>query len=126
MLVASQRQLYDAEQAYIKGDGPAFLAYGIGGYTDMVQMIGIAACEDEKKLSACMVFMQQLLSASAQKKLEAAGTLPVIPGLNVYTEDGCRAAMYALLCKGAALPGAGERMNWIFSRQKRWAVTKMR
>jgi|AGTN01.2.fsa_nt_gi hypothetical protein len=104
VLIASHRQLFEARQAYIQGEGPAFFAYAIGGYTDMVQMIGVAACGDEKKLSACTAFAQRLLSGSSQRKLEALGTLPVVAGLEIYAEDECRRTMYTLLCESAALP----------------------
>lgn len=106
VLIASQRQLYQVEQAYQKGDAPSYFAYGIGGYTDMVQMIGISACDDEKKLSACTAFAKSLISRSGQKKLEPTGMLPVITGLeeDIYTEDQCRRTMYTLLCEGIALP----------------------
>lgn len=109
VLIASQRQLFDAEQAYNQGDGPAFFAYGIGGYTDMVQMIGIATCDDEKKLSACSTFAQSLLSPSGQKKLEPMGTLPVVAGLEeLYAQDECRRTMYSLLCESIALPNLAD------------------
>ncbi|MEL7603273.1 MAG: hypothetical protein AAGU77_08980, partial [Bacillota bacterium] len=108
VLVASQRQLYEATQAFMEGDGPQFFAYAIGGYTDMVQMIGVAETDNAKKLSACTVFAQGLLSGSAQRKLETLGLLPVVPELEVYAEDECRRTMYALLCESAALPPAGE------------------
>ena len=111
VLVASQRQLYEAEQAYMKGDGPAFFAYAIGGYTDMVQLIGITATEDDKKRSACMAFAELLLSGSSQRRLEALGILPVVPDLEIYTEDECRRTMYVLLCESGALPPADEEQE---------------
>ena len=111
VLVASQRQLFEAEQAYQQGDGPAFFAYAIGGYTDMVQMIGIAACDDEKKLSACAVFARYLLSNSVQRKLEPLGTLPVMAGLEIYEQDECRRTMYELLCENAALSDMDEAQS---------------
>jgi hypothetical protein len=104
VMIASQRQLYEAEQAFLQGKGPSFFAYAVGGYTDMVQMIGVAPTDDKKKLSACTTFAQMLLSRSAQRKLETLGVLPVIPDLEVYAEDECRRTMYALLCESAALP----------------------
>ncbi len=110
VLIASQRQLYEVEQAYQRGESPSYFAYGIGGYTDMVQMIGIASCDDEKKLSACVTFARSLLSRSGQKKLEPMGTLPVIAGLeeDIYTEDECRRTMYTLLCESMAFPDTGD------------------
>jgi ABC-type glycerol-3-phosphate transport system substrate-binding protein len=108
VLIASQRQLFEAEQAFLQGSGPAFFAYAIGGYTDMVQMIGVATCEDEKKLTACATFARYLLSNPAQRKLEPLGTLPVVSGLNAYEQDECRRTMYGLLCENAALPDTDE------------------
>jgi len=108
VLIASQRQLYEATKAFMEGDGPQFFSYAIGGYTDMVQMIGVAETDNEKKRAACTTFAQGLLTGSAQRKLEALGVLPVVPDLEVYAEDECRRTMYALLCKNAALPSAEE------------------
>ncbi len=108
VLVASQHQLCEAQQAYIKGDGPAFFAYAIGGYTDMVQMIGVTESGDKKKLSACEMFARSLLTSSAQRGLEALGTLPVVADIEIYAEDECRRTMYSMLCESAALPEAGD------------------
>ncbi len=108
VLIASQRQLYEATKAFMAGDGPQFFAYAIGGYTDMVQMIGVTDSDDKKKLSACTTFAQGLLSGSAQRKLETLGVLPVVADLEMYDEDECRRTMYALVCQSAALPPATE------------------
>lgn len=106
VLVASQRQLYEAQRAYMEGSGPAFFAYAIGGYTDTAQMIGVAASDDKKKLSACETFARSLLTNSAQRGLEALGTMPVVPNLEIYAEDECRRAMYTMLCEHAVMPQA--------------------
>lgn len=108
VLIASHRQLFEAEQAYTQGEGPGFFAYAIGGYTDMVQMIGVAACGDEKKLSACAVFTQYLVSDVVQRKIESCGALPVAADLEIYAQDECRRTMYTLLCEEAALPNMDE------------------
>ena len=104
MLIASHRQLSDAAKAYTDGDGPAFLAYALGGYTDMVQMVGVAATEDEKKLAACTAFARSLLSGSSQRALEEYGLLPAAADVTVYAQDECRRTMYGLLCEHGVLP----------------------
>ncbi len=108
VLIASHRQLAEAQKAYMDGDGPSFLSYAIGGYTDMVQMIGVAATEDEKKLAACTAFARVLLTGSSQRALESYGLLPAVAGVEIYAEDECRRTMYELLCEDPALPYGDE------------------
>ena len=97
VLIASHRQLFEARQRYMQGDAPAFYAYAIGGYTDMVQCVSACACEDEEKQAVCTAFAEYLVSDSAQQKLEAIGVLPVAKELDIYEDDMCLAAMYALV-----------------------------
>ncbi len=97
VLVASHRQLFEMRQRYMQGDAPSFCAYAIGGYTDMVQCVSVCACDDEKKQAVCTAFSEYLVSDSAQSKLEAIGVLPVAQELEIYEDDACLAAMYALI-----------------------------
>jgi hypothetical protein len=97
VLIASHRQLFELRQSYMQGDAPAFYAYAIGGYTDMVQNVSVRACEDEKKQAVCTAFAEYLVSNSVQMKLEAIGVLPVAGGLDIYEDDPCLAAMYTLI-----------------------------
>lgn len=104
VLIASQRQLYEAKQLYDDNKAPSFASYALSGYTDMVQMIGVINCEDEKKLKVCSDFAQYLLRPSVQKKLEALGVFPVISKLEIYQTDESLYSIYDLLCKDGYLP----------------------
>ena len=96
VLIASQRQLFEINQLNNDGKAPSFLSYAISGYTDMVQMVGVSYCEDEKKLEACSKFAEYLISDSVQSKLEALGTFPVIDGLDIYEDNSCLYSIYEL------------------------------
>ena len=104
VLIASHRQLFEATQLYEQNECPSFCAYAIGGYTDMVQLIGVTECEDSQKQAVCTAFAEYLISDSVQKKLEALGVFPVIPDLEIYSDNLCLNAMYELLHENAALP----------------------
>lgn len=103
ILIASQRQLFELTQLYQDGSSPSFQSYALSGYTDMVQLISTASCDDEKKRAACADFAQYLLSEDAQKRLEALGVFPVLPGLEVYSTDECFSQMYKLLSQHTSL-----------------------
>ena len=103
VMIASHRQLFDVGQRYMQGDAPTFCAYAVGGYTDMVQCIGVCASESAEKQAVCTAFAEYLVSDTAQKKLQALGVLPTSPGLDIYEDDTCLAAMYALLCDDPAV-----------------------
>ncbi|MGI5849136.1 MAG: hypothetical protein ACOX8Q_03565 [Christensenellales bacterium] len=109
ILVASHRQLFEANQLYEQGKSPAFSAYAISGYTDMVQMVGVPSCDDIKKQMACTAFAEYLVSDTVQKKLEALGVFPVVSGLEIYTDNTCLKAVYRLLSKSPALPSPENR-----------------
>ncbi len=105
VLIASHRQLFEATEQYTQGEVPAFSAYAIGPYTDMVQLISVAQqSKDELRQQAAESFAAFILSDSAQKKLEALGVFPVKPGLDIYQKSDILLAMYEQLCAGAALP----------------------
>ena len=103
VLIASHRQLFEAQQRYQQGEAPGFSAYAIGGYTDMVQMIGITMQQSKSKQKACEDFASMLLDSSAQNKLEALGVIPIISGLNIYTENECLRAVYTQICENASV-----------------------
>ncbi len=99
ILIASQRQLFEAQALYEQNEAPSFSAYAVSGYTDMAQMISAAESEDELKKKMCISFTEFLVSESAQKKLYALGVFPVLPDIKIYQDDECRYAIYELLCK---------------------------
>lgn len=103
ILIASQRQLFELSELNQDGSSPSFQPYALTGYTDMVQLISVASCDNTKKTAACTEFAQYLLSENAQKGLEALGVFPVLPGLEVYSGSDCFSEMYALLSKHACL-----------------------
>ena len=109
VLIASHRQLFEAQQRYQQGDVPAFAAYAIGGYTDMVQLIGITQSEKHKQ-KACEDFAVMLLEPNAQNKLEALGVIPAVGGLDVYAENDCLRAVYTQLSENPAI-GKPENMQ---------------
>lgn len=104
VLIASHRQLFEARLRYEQGDAPAFTACAIGGYTDMIQMIGVGVSENKPRQTAGEEFAALLLSERVQAKLEALGVFPTVGGLDIYRDDACRRAVYAQLCENAA-PG---------------------
>ena len=101
--IVSQRQLFELGQLYEQGEAPTYSAFAVGGYTDMVQMIGVAKCDDTQKQTALKSFAQYMVSERVQTKLESIGVFPVISGLEIYTDDSCLDAMYSLLGDNAAL-----------------------
>lgn len=109
VLIASHRQLFEATQRYEQNEAPTFTAYAIGGYTDMVQQIGIAACEDAQKQVACTAFVEYMVSNSVQKKLQAIDVFPVVRNLEVYQDNECMQAMYNQLCDNGVLPSQEDR-----------------
>ncbi|MDD5017739.1 MAG: hypothetical protein PHO15_06555 [Eubacteriales bacterium] len=109
VLIASQRQLFEIEQLYEQGEAPAFSAYAAGGYTDMIQLVSVAACDDEKKSAVLAAFAEYMVSDRVQAKLEPLGVFPVVSGLEIYADNECLSAMYRLLSENAALPAAGNR-----------------
>lgn len=111
VLIASQRQLFEAGKKFEEGTSPAFLPYALSGYTDMVQLISVVAGDDDKKQRSCVDFAQYLLNERIQSKLEALGVFPVLPGLEIYTDNDCMASMYELLSKGAALAMPEDRQS---------------
>lgn len=109
IIIASQRQLFELAELSMDGSAPSFQPYAISGYTDMVQLISVASCGDYIKLAACTEFAQYLLSEDAQKRLEALGVFPVLPGLEIYGGSDCFGNMYGLLSKHACLALPEER-----------------
>jgi hypothetical protein len=109
IMIASQRQLFELTELNLDGSAPAFQPYAFSGYTDMVQLVSVASCENNKKLAACIEFAQYLLSEESQKKLEALGVFPVLPGLPVYSASDCFRDMYGLLSEHACLAPPEER-----------------
>jgi ABC-type glycerol-3-phosphate transport system substrate-binding protein len=69
----------------------------------MVQLISVVDTDDEKKRQACADFAAYLLSEQVQKKLEALGVYPVLPGLEIYQDNDFSASVYNLLSGKAAL-----------------------
>lgn len=108
LLIASHRQLFMASQSYEMGEAPAFVAFAVGGYTDMVQMIGVRKQEDDLRQAAGEDFASLLLTPGVQSKLEALGVFPVIGGLDIYREDECRRSMYMMLSEKPVLCLPGE------------------
>ena len=103
VLIASHRQLFDAQQRYMQGDAPTFSAYAVSGYTDMAQCISVCASDDSEKQDICSAFAEYLVSDTAQTRLQALGVLPVSSGLDIYEDDTCLSAMYMLLCDDPAM-----------------------
>lgn len=103
VLIASQRQLFELTELSMDGSAPSFQPYALSGYTDMVQLVSVTASGDYKRTAACAEFAQNLLSEGAQKKLEALGVFPVLPGLDIYSGSDCFCNMYSLLSKRACL-----------------------
>jgi len=109
VLIASHRQLYEAALSSERGEGPSFVAFAMSGYTDMVQLVSVIANEDTARQTAGQEFAAALLSAGVQKKLETFGVFPSIRGLDIYTDDTCRRAIYQLLCQNTVLASPFER-----------------
>ena len=103
VLIASHRQLFDARQRYMQGDAPAFSAYAVSGYTDMVQCISACATDDTEKQALSTAFAEYLVSDTAQARLQALGVLPVVGGLEIYEDDSCLSGMYTLLSDDPAI-----------------------
>jgi len=108
-LIASHRQLSDLAQLYLDNGAPQFRAYALSAYTDMVQLIGAAKCDDPEKAAACSDFAAFLLRPSAQSRLEAAGVLPAVRGLEIYKENECMSAQYTLFCSKTLFAKPAER-----------------
>lgn len=108
VLIASHRQLFMATQSYEHGEAPAFMAFAISGYTDMVQMIGVREQDDKPRQAAGEEFASLLLIPGVQAKLEALGVFPVIGGVDIYSEDECRRRMYMMLSENPVLCVPGE------------------
>lgn len=102
VLIASHRQLFEVWQQFEHGQAPGFKAYAIGGYTDMVQMIGVSDAAEQPKLKACQQFAVLTVSGKMQRRVAALGVFPVAPGIEIYSDDGCKKAMCELLCQNAA------------------------
>ncbi len=111
MLIASHNQLYELGKLLEDSSSPSFRPYALSGYTDMVQLISVVSCEDEKKRQACAEFAGYLLRESVQKKTEALGVFPVLPGLEIYEDNECLYMMYELLSKGALLAKPEDRQK---------------
>lgn len=111
VLIASQRQLFEANKQFEEGSAPAFLPYALSGYTDMVQLISVVSSEDEKKQLACEDFAGYLLEERVQSKLTALGVFPALPGLEIYEDNDCQKSMYKLLSEGAALAMPEDRQT---------------
>lgn len=111
VLIASQRQLYEAKLLYEDNKAPSYKCFALSGYTDMAQLIGVVSCDDRKKLKVCSDFAQYLLSDSVQKKLEALGVFPVIKGLDIYQTDESFRSIYDLLCTDGYFPLYEDRTN---------------
>jgi hypothetical protein len=111
VLIASHRQLFDIAERYTQGEAPAFTAYAVGGYTDMAQMVGVAAQEDALKQAACESFAAYLTGSSSQKKLEALGVLPAVKGVDIYAENDALRAMYERLCDSGVFAPPEERQT---------------
>jgi hypothetical protein len=111
VLIASHRQLFEVSERYTQGEAPAFTAYSIGGYTDMAQMAGAVAQEDELKQAACEAFLAYLVSPASQKKLEALGVLPAVKGVDIYAENDALRAMYDQLCAAGAFAPPEDRQR---------------
>lgn len=111
ILVASQRQLFELGNLLEDSSAPSFRPYALSGYTDMAQLISVAACEDDIKLAACEEFAKSLLGESVQKKAEALGVFPVLPGLDIYDDNECMFMMYQLLSKDALLVSPENRQT---------------
>jgi hypothetical protein len=103
VLIASQRQLSEANAKLEESELPAFLAYALSGYTDMAQLISAVSADNEKKQQACIDFAEFLLEERVQAKLEALGAFPVLPDLKIYQDNACMASMYELLSEDAVL-----------------------
>jgi hypothetical protein len=110
-LIASHNQLFELGKLLEDSSAPSFRPYALGGYTDMVQLISVVSCEDEKKQEACTEFAGYLLRDSVQKKIEALGVFPVLPGLEIYEDNECLYMMYELLSEGALLPEPEDRQK---------------
>jgi len=102
VLIASHRQFGEVTSAFEQADAPAFAVYAIGGYTDMAQYISVIPGDNPLQQDMCAEFASYLVSARVQKKTSALGVFPAVPGLEVYSDDACRAAMYRLLCDSPA------------------------
>ncbi len=111
VLIASHRQLFEATTRYEQGEGPAFAAYAIGGYTDMAQLVSVVVQEDIHRQDACTDFAAYLVNPNTQKKLEALGVFPVMPGIDIYRENECLLAVYDRLCESGVLVLPEERQT---------------
>lgn len=111
VLIASHRQLSELETLLADSSAPSFRAYALSGYTDMAQLISVAESDDDKKLAACTRFAQYLLSDTVQKKTEALGVFPTLPGLDIYADNECLYMTYQLLSGGALLASPEERQK---------------
>jgi hypothetical protein len=111
VLIASHRQLFEAALRYEQGEGPAFAAYAIGGYTDMAQLVSISIQEDVRRQAACADFAGYLVNPNTQKKLEALGVFPVVCGIDIYRENESQRAIYDRLCESGVLAAPEERQT---------------
>lgn len=103
VLIASHRQLFEIQQRFEHGEAPGFRAYAAGGYTDMIQMIGVCTDEYEPKQKAAEQFASLLLSSGVQRRLDVLGVFPTIPGVDIYSDDECKKAIYSQLCENAVI-----------------------
>ncbi len=101
VLIASHRQLFEVQQKYERGEAPGFKAYAAGSYTDMIQLIGVCSQEYAPKQKAGEQFASLLLDGGVQRRLDALGVFPAVPGIDIYSDDECRNAIYAQLCENA-------------------------
>lgn len=103
IMIASQRQLFEATMDYEQNNGPAFSYYAISGYTDMVQYICPFEDEDRLRQNMCQAFTEFIISERAQSKLYPLGVFPVIGGVSIYEEDEINTKIYELLTNKPAI-----------------------
>ena len=72
VMIASQRQLFEAKLDYEQNNGPAFSYYAISGYTDMVQYICALESEDRLRTKMCNAFTDYIVRRkSAEQALSS-------------------------------------------------------
>lgn len=103
VMIASQRQLFEAKLDYEQNNGPAFSYYAISGYTDMVQYICAMESEDRLRTKMCNAFAEYLLSERAQSKLYPLCVFPVVSGIKIYEDDEVNVKIYELLINKPAI-----------------------
>lgn len=96
MLVGTQREVGRLLTLSEQGKGFAFSVLPLeGGYTDMVQGIGILITQEEARAKMCRLFIESLLAPSSQEKLKPLGVFSTIPDLVLHDD-----VYYSILEKG--------------------------